>query len=59
MKRLIPIRGVCARYDCSDRTVDRWVEAGELPEPVYIRRRRYWNEEQLNERDAARKTEAA
>ena len=59
MTHLLHVRAVCARYGVSDRTIDRWVEAGELPEPMYIQGRRYWDESELAERDEARKTEAA
>jgi hypothetical protein len=53
--KLLPTRAVRARYDdICDRTVDRWVEAGELPQPVYIRRRRYWSAEALDARDRER-----
>jgi predicted DNA-binding transcriptional regulator AlpA len=52
--RWLVVQAVCARYSISDRTVDRWVEAGVLPKPVYIQGRRYWSEESLNERDEAR-----
>lgn len=54
MSKLLHLRAVCIRYGISDRTVDRWVEAGVLPKPVYIRGRRYWSEKSLNERDEAR-----
>jgi predicted DNA-binding transcriptional regulator AlpA len=57
--RLVPTRTVCARYDIVDRTVDRWVEAGELPPPVYIRGRRYWPEKALDARDRMRAEAAA
>jgi predicted DNA-binding transcriptional regulator AlpA len=59
MSKLLHLRAVCARYGISDRTVDRWVEAGELPQPIYIQGRRYWEEATLAERDEARKTDAA
>jgi predicted DNA-binding transcriptional regulator AlpA len=59
MSKLLHLRAVCARYGISDRTVDRWVEAGELPKPMYIQGRRYWDESELARRDDARKTEAA
>lgn len=52
--RLVPTRTVCARYDIVDRTVDRWVEAGELPPPIYIRGRRYWLERELERRERER-----
>ncbi len=38
----------------SFRTLDRWVERGFLPPPVYIGGRRYWSSEQLEAHDAAR-----
>ncbi len=59
MSKLLHLRAVCARYGISDRTVDRWVEAGELPKPIYIQGRRYWDADELGQRDDARKTEAA
>jgi predicted DNA-binding transcriptional regulator AlpA len=59
MSKLLHMRAVCDRYGVTDRTLYRWVDAGELPKPVYIQGRRYWSEEGLNERDEARKTEAA
>jgi predicted site-specific integrase-resolvase len=59
MPKWLPAKTVCNRYgDISDRTLDRWIEVGALPPPVYIRRRRYWDEEVLNAHDAARQTEA-
>jgi predicted DNA-binding transcriptional regulator AlpA len=58
MPKWLPIRGVCNRYNVSERTVDRWTEAGALPQPVCIRRRKYWSEQDLDEHDEARKTVA-
>jgi predicted DNA-binding transcriptional regulator AlpA len=45
--RLLPIREVCRRYSVSDRTVDRWLRIGALPEPVRINTYRYWRESDL------------
>ena len=59
MSKLLHLRAVCARYGISDRTVDRWVEAGVLPKPIYINGRRYWDAEELGQRDDARKAETA
>ncbi len=59
MSQLLHMRAICARYGVSDRTIDRWVEAGELPKPIYIQGRRYWDESDLARRDEARKTGAA
>jgi hypothetical protein len=57
-RRLLPTRLVCERYDVCDRTVDRWVESGVLPQPAYINKRRYFDEGELDARDAARKSES-
>jgi predicted DNA-binding transcriptional regulator AlpA len=59
MSKLLHMRAICTRYGVSDRTIDRWVEAGELPKPMYIQGRRYWDESELAQRDEARKTRAA
>ena len=48
MTKWLPAKGVCNRYDISERTIDRWVETQILPTPVYIRGRRYWSSEQLD-----------
>ena len=53
-KRLLPIRAMCARYgDVADKTIDRWTAAGILPAPLVINKRRYWDEEELEERERA------
>ena len=59
MSKLLHLRAVCARYGISDRTVDRWVEASVLPKPVYIQGRRYWDADELGQRDDARRAEVA
>jgi hypothetical protein len=43
----------------SFRTLDRWVERGLLPPPVYIGGHKYWASEQLDAYDAARLPTAA
>lgn len=45
----LTIRMLCARYNISDRTADRWLEREELnfPQPVTINRKRYWHLEAL------------
>jgi len=54
-KKFLNVRAVCARYsNVSDRTVDRRVEAGVLPKPVYIQKQRYWPEDLLDEHDKTR-----
>ena len=57
--KLVPVKTLCTRYGRSDRTIDRWVDTGVLPKPIYIRGLRYWDEADLDARDAARKAEAA
>jgi hypothetical protein len=38
-QKFLNVRAVCARYsNISDRTVDRWVQAGILPKPMYIQK---------------------
>jgi predicted DNA-binding transcriptional regulator AlpA len=54
-KKLLPAEAVRTRYGRSDRTIDLWVQIGELPKPIYIRRRRYWDEAVLDQWDEARK----
>ena len=50
-KKLLPARDVLARYGIVDRTADRWVESGILPDPIRINNRRYWDEEALEQRE--------
>jgi predicted site-specific integrase-resolvase len=54
MTRQLPTSALCERYSVSDRTIDRWLDAGILPPPVYINRRRYWLEEELERRERER-----
>ena len=49
--RMLPTRLVCARYNITDRTVDRWLENGILPTPVRINGLRYWHEHELEQRE--------
>jgi predicted DNA-binding transcriptional regulator AlpA len=41
-ERLLPMGALCRRYSVTDRTIDRWLERGILPEPLRINRYRYW-----------------
>jgi hypothetical protein len=50
-KKLLPTRKLRARYHIVDRTVDRWVDRGVLPRPIWINGRRYWDEEELEQRE--------
>lgn len=53
-KRLLPIRAMCARYgDVAYKTIDRWTAAGILPAPLVINKRRYWDEQELEQRERA------
>ena len=59
-KKFLNVRAVCARYsNIADRTVDRWVASGTLPQPIYICGQRYWEETVLDEHDKARRAPAA
>jgi predicted DNA-binding transcriptional regulator AlpA len=55
-KKKLPTRAVMARYDVSDRTIDRWVANTLLgfPQPIRINRRRYWDESALDAFDESR-----
>jgi predicted DNA-binding transcriptional regulator AlpA len=44
----LPTRRVRARYGGkSEKTIDRWIEAGVLPPPVWINGRRHWRRSAL------------
>lgn len=58
-RKYLGARAVCTRYDIADRTLDRWVETGELPKPIYISGRRFWDRDALDHKDEARQSEAA
>jgi hypothetical protein len=61
--RMLPTRLVCARYNITDRTVDRWLENGILPTPLRINGLRYWRQHELEQRERefqrSRETKAA
>jgi hypothetical protein len=40
------------RLGVSPRTVDRWIEQGILPQPDYVRGRKYWDPATKPRRDA-------
>jgi predicted DNA-binding transcriptional regulator AlpA len=52
--RKLTARAVAARYGVVVRTVDRWTESGILPKPKYICGRRYWDRDEVDERDRTR-----
>jgi hypothetical protein len=49
-------RMICARYSIVGRTLDRWLATGalEFPRPIYVNRRRYFRERQLQDWERAR-----
>jgi hypothetical protein len=51
MSNKLPMKAMCGRYGVVGRTIDRWTEAGILPPPLVINRRRYWDEEELEQRE--------
>jgi len=54
MARKLTARALQERYGVVDRTLDRWVKAGILPEPMRINHRRYWDSDEVEARDRAR-----
>jgi DNA-binding transcriptional MerR regulator len=51
MSNKLPMKAMCGRYGVVGRTIDHWTEAGILPPPLVINRRRYWNQEELERRE--------
>jgi hypothetical protein len=47
--RKLTTRNLCDRFNISTRTVDRWTKDPTLgfPRPLYIHRRKYWDEAAL------------
>jgi predicted site-specific integrase-resolvase len=50
--RKVTVRYICERFGIVDRTVDRWIETGILPQPMYINKRRYFDLQEVDERMA-------
>jgi predicted site-specific integrase-resolvase len=53
-RKKLTTRALCERYSVVDRTIDRWVDSGILPEPIYINKRRYWDEGDVEQRERER-----
>ena len=53
-RKLVTARRLCERYGVVPRTIDRWLEAGLLPEPLRINTIRYWDEAEIEQRDRER-----
>jgi DNA-binding transcriptional MerR regulator len=54
MSQKLTSRALQQRYGVVDRTIDRWTEAGILPEPMRINKIRYWDEAEIEELERAR-----
>ena len=54
MARKLTSRALQERYGVVDRTIDRWVESGVLPQPMRINKIRYWDLEEIEARDTQR-----
>jgi predicted DNA-binding transcriptional regulator AlpA len=52
-KKLLPARAVATRYGMCLKSIDRWLAGKLLPEPVRIRGRRYWYEDDLEKLERA------
>jgi hypothetical protein len=52
--RKLTCRALQERYGVVDRTIDRWVQTGVLPAPMYINKRRYWDADEIEQRDRDR-----
>lgn len=49
--RKLTARMLCERYGVVVRTIDRWLEVGFLPPPMVINNIRYWDEEEIEQRE--------
>jgi hypothetical protein len=56
--RKLTCRALTERYGVVDRTIDRWVATGVLPEPMRINSIRYWDLDELEEFERERKAQA-
>ena len=59
LTRKLTARMLCDRYSVTDRTVTRWTETGILPAPMRINRVRYWDENEVEERERERMSAAS
>ena len=57
-KKLLPARVLCERYSVVDRTIDRWVEVGILPEASVRPWRGYWDEAEIEQLERERVAKA-
>jgi predicted DNA-binding transcriptional regulator AlpA len=56
-RKLITCRVLQQRYGVSDRTIDRWLEASILPQPMRINKVRYWDEAEIENAERKRMVE--
>jgi predicted site-specific integrase-resolvase len=52
--RKLTSRALAERYGVCSRTLDRWTEAGILPEPMRINKVRYWDVQEIELRERER-----
>jgi DNA-binding transcriptional MerR regulator len=52
--RKLTARSLADRYGISLKTIDRWTEAGILPRPMRVNRRRFWDATELEAFDRSR-----
>jgi predicted DNA-binding transcriptional regulator AlpA len=53
-QKLLPLRAMVERYSVTERTIDRWLASGILPEPLRINGIRYWRLGELERRERER-----
>ena len=58
MRQYLRRAQVATRYQVTQRTIDRMAEDGRLPPPIKLGRFPLWDQDQLDERDAAAAREA-
>jgi hypothetical protein len=53
-QKLLPMRAMVDRYSVTERTIDRWLTSGILPEPLRINGICYWRLGELEQRERTR-----
>ena len=54
LSRKLTSKAVAERYDVTIRTVERWTDAGILPQPMRINHIKYWDEEEIAQTERER-----
>jgi hypothetical protein len=59
LDRRLRMQAMKARYDVTERTIDRWQDAGILPAPMRVNGVRYWSLRELEQCERERMSSQA